>query len=216
MDRIEIDAHAIRPDRIAEAARLIRKGALAVIPTDTTWAIVADPFQRGAAQRLADLRQKHAGTPERARAKASQSMSLLFGDLAPIGHYVVIGQPQYRLMRRLLPGPYTLILPASREVPRLLQSKRKAVGIRVPDDEISRALLRELGQPLIGCTARDAAGEMLISGPELEEALRGRIDLLLEGPPFFPEPSTVIDWTGAAAELVREGKGALDDGWFDA
>lgn len=211
---IEVQNANPRPDRIQEAADAIRRGELAVVATDTAWSIVGDPFQTATAQRLAKLRERLAGSADESKRKAGQPMSLLFGDLAEVGRYVLLDQPQFRLLRRLLPGPYTVLLPASREVPRLLQSKRKAIGVRMPDHPICGPLIASVGGPLLACTARGSSGEMLLAATEIETALRRDVDLLLESDPFLPEPSTVLDYTGDAPILLRAGRGPIEDDWI--
>jgi tRNA threonylcarbamoyl adenosine modification protein (Sua5/YciO/YrdC/YwlC family) len=210
---VEIDTWHIRPDRILELCARVRAGDLIAMPTDTTWAVVCDPFQTESAQRLAALRTWMAGGTEQAKAKGDRPMSLMCGDLATIGTYVLMEQPHFRLVRRILPGPYTVLLPASREVPRQLRSKRREVGIRMPDHPVVQALLAALEQPLLTTTARDDSGELLAASPDVQSALTGRVDTLVETDPIWPEPSTVIDCTDGPPRLVRAGRGEVDPAW---
>ncbi|TVR02534.1 MAG: threonylcarbamoyl-AMP synthase [Deltaproteobacteria bacterium] len=214
MKTIEIDSTNPRPDLLNAAVSTLREGSLAVVATDTAWSIVGDPFQTATVQRLARLRERHAGSQEESKRKAAQPMSLLFGEVADCGRYVLLDQPQFRFLRRLLPGPYTMLLPASREVPRLLQTRRKAVGVRVPDHPVCNMLLRLLGAPLTACTARAQDGEILLSGTDIEQALDRDVALFIETEPFLPEPSTVIDYTGDSPILLRAGKGPIEDDWL--
>lgn len=213
MRSVEIDTWHIRPDLVREIAARVRAGDLIALPTDTTWAVVCDPFQTESAQRLASLRTWMAGDAEQAKAKTGRPMSLMCGDLAMIGTYALMDQPHFRLVRRILPGPYTIVLPTTREVPRQLRSKRREVGIRMPDHPVVQALLEALEQPLLTTTARDSEGELLAASPDVLRELAGRVDTLVETDPIWPEPSTVIDCTDGPPRLVRRGRGEVDPAW---
>jgi tRNA threonylcarbamoyl adenosine modification protein (Sua5/YciO/YrdC/YwlC family) len=141
-------------------------------------------------------------------------MSLLCGDLSVAGRFVTMDQPQFRVVKRLMPGPYTIILNASREVPRQLQTKRNEVGIRMPDTTICMALLRAFGGPLLATTARTASGSLLASSAELDELGRGAVDVVVETDPIVPEPSTVLDLTSGVARVLRVGVGPVDRDWI--
>jgi tRNA threonylcarbamoyl adenosine modification protein (Sua5/YciO/YrdC/YwlC family) len=212
VDIVELDPWRPRPDRISELARHLQKGRLIAFPTDTSWAIACDPMQSSAAARLSDLRARMSGKD--ARTLKEQPMSLLCGDLSVAGRFVNMDQPQFRVVRRLTPGPYTIILPASREVPRQLQTKRNEVGIRMPDTPICLALLLEFGGPLLATTARTAQGALLASSAEVEQLGRGSVDVVVETDPIVPEPSTVLDLTSGVVRVVRAGAGAIESDWI--
>lgn len=208
MKRIEIEASRPRPDRIAQVEEEIDRGRLVAVATDTSWAIVCDPFHHEATTRLNQMRESLA-----AGERSARPLSLLCGSVSMASTFVIIDQPQFRLMRRLLPGPYTLLLPASRQVPKLLQSKRKAVGIRMPDHAITQALLDRWGKPLTGTTARRRDGSLVMAAPDIEEDLGEWVDVLVESEPFKPGPSTVIDYTGSEPLVLRAGLGDIDADW---
>ena len=210
MQRIEFSEHHVRPDRIAEVAAAIRAGKLVAIPTDTTWAIVADALTRRSVQRLQDLRKRMSpGDSERS------PMSLLCGDLGMIGTYVLMDQPDFRLVRRLLPGPYTMIFRASRQVPRQLQSKRKVVGIRMPEHPIALPVLEALDGPVLAATAY-VDDEPARSSTDLIDRLSDVVDVIAEGVPVWPQPSTVLDCSSGTPVVLREGIGPIEDDWDHA
>lgn len=208
MQRVEILPWHIRPDRIALVVKVLQSGGIVALPTDTTWTLVCDAAQRSASQKLETMRSgRH---PER---QSNAPMSLLCSSLAMISTFVVLDQPQFRLVRRLLPGPYTIILPASREVPKQLQSKRKTVGIRLPEHAVAIAVLEAFGHPLLGSTAQRPDGELCDSAPAVEEVYGRDLDLVVDTEPFVPEPSTVIEYTDSEPLVIREGKGAVEPAW---
>lgn len=209
---IEIDAHWQRPDRVAEAANVLRKGGLLATPTDTTWVIACDALDRAAATRLRALRARLSGTSDNKK-PLEKPMSLMCNDLTSVGTYVILDQPQFRLLRRLLPGAYTIILPASRQVPRQLQSKRRAVGIRMPDHAVATSILDHFGRPVLVTTAHTPDGTLLGASPEVADTIGDAIDAYVETDPIVPEVSTVVDWTDAHPVLVRAGKGPVDEDW---
>jgi tRNA threonylcarbamoyl adenosine modification protein (Sua5/YciO/YrdC/YwlC family) len=143
------------------------------------------------------------------RMKPDQPLAFICPDLGDLSKYALVDDRTYRLMRRLTPGPYCFILEASREVPRILQMKRKTVGIRVPHNEVALALVRALGNPIVSSTAsRD--GEPLNDPADIDEAFPG-LDLILDAGYGGLVPSTVLDVTGADIVVVREGAGAVDE-----
>ena len=211
---IEIDGHVLRPDRVAAAADVVRRGGLLAMPTDTTWVVACDAFDRAATKRLQQLRARMSSTDENKRADGGdRPMSLMCPDLAVVGTFVLLDQPQFRVIRRLLPGPYTIILPASRQVPRQLQSKRRAVGIRMPDHPVATAILAAIGTPVLVATCQTAGGELLGASPDVLDLFGDELDALVETLPIAPEPSTVVDWTGPNPRVVRLGRGVADPDW---
>jgi tRNA threonylcarbamoyl adenosine modification protein (Sua5/YciO/YrdC/YwlC family) len=131
-------------------------------------------------------------------------------DLSDIARYAIVDNQVYRVLRRFLPGPYTFILAATREVPKLVQMKRKNVGIRVPACEATRALARELGRPIISSTAARPGGEPLVDPHEIAAEFKG-LAMVLDAGAGGLVPTTVIDLTTSPPEVVREGAGAFDE-----
>lgn len=208
MKTIEIHEHHIRPDLVREASDAIKRGALVAFATDTAWALAADPGQSKAVSRLRDVRSKM----RRDHKEQSTLLSLLFGSLSVMGNFVIMDQPQFRLVKRLLPGPYTIVLPASRQVPRQLQSKRKTIGVRMPEHPVALAILEQLDNPVFATTAR--RGERLLAAaPEIEMVVGNDIDLLIESEPIVPASSTIIDYTSESPVVLRHGKGELEPDW---
>jgi tRNA threonylcarbamoyl adenosine modification protein (Sua5/YciO/YrdC/YwlC family) len=212
VDRVELDPWLPRPDRVLELVRHLQRGRLVAFPTDTSWAVACDPMQSAATARLTELRARMSGKD--ARSLRERPMSLLCGDLSVAGRFVTMDQPQFRVVRRLLPGPYTIILPASREVPRQLQTRRNEVGIRMPDTPICMALLRAFDGPLLGTTARTRDGSLLTSSAEIDILGRGAVDVVVETDPIVPEPSTVLDLTTGVVRVLRSGAGPVDRDWI--
>jgi tRNA threonylcarbamoyl adenosine modification protein (Sua5/YciO/YrdC/YwlC family) len=135
-------------------------------------------------------------------------LSFVCPDLRDISHYGFVQDYAYRIMRRLVPGPYTFILQATREVPKVLRQKRKTVGIRVPDHQVALGLARELGSP-VASTSASLDGEILIDPRDIEERFPG-LDLVLDAEGVGLTPSTVIDLSGDAPLVVRHGAGPVD------
>lgn len=188
-----------QPRLIRQAAELIRKGSLVVYPTDSGYAFGWHIGDREAAERLQRIRQTG----------KDHNFTLVCRDLSEIATYARIENPTYRLLRAHTPGPYTFILRATREVPRRLQNpKQQTVGIRVPDHPVPLALLAELGEPLMSSTLILPDHELPLADPDdIEEALAGRIDLLIDSGNCGLDPTTVVDFTGSYPRVLREGRG---------
>lgn len=188
-----------QPRLIRQAAELIRKGSLVVYPTDSGYAFGWHIGDREAAERLQRIRQTG----------KDHNFTLVCRDLSEIATYARIENPTYRLLRAHTPGPYTFILRATREVPRRLQNpKQQTVGIRVPDHPVPLALLAELGEPLMSSTLILPDHELPLADPDdIEEALAGRIDLLIDSGNCGLDPTTVVDLTGSYPRVLREGRG---------
>ncbi len=183
---------------IHQAVRLLGKDGLLVVPTDTFYALACDVQSRKAADRMRDLK----GLPR------NKLFSLLCADLSELGSWAgYLSGSSYRTMRRILPGPYTFIVPASDQVPKLMHSKQRTVGIRVPGCPITLALARELGRPLICTSVDDEQGDPRVDPLELESRFGRSVDAVLDGGILLSEPSTVIDLSGSDPEVIRVGKG---------
>lgn len=196
--RLEINPEHPEPRKIQRAVEVLRDGGVIAYPTDTVYGIGCDITQKKAVDRVYAIK----------RMKPDQPLAFICPDLGDLAKYALVDDRTYRLMRRLTPGPYCFILEASREVPRILQMKRKTVGIRVPHNEVALALVRALGNPIVSSTAsRD--GEALNDPADIDEAFPG-LDLILDAGYGGLTPSTVLDVTGADIVVVREGAGATD------
>jgi tRNA threonylcarbamoyl adenosine modification protein (Sua5/YciO/YrdC/YwlC family) len=193
--------HSENPQKrlIAQAAQIIRAGGVVALPTDSAYALVCQLDDKGAVEKLRRVRgidDKH-------------HLTMLCRDLSEIAQYARVDNVQYRLLKATMPGPYTVILEATKEVPRRLSHpSRKTIGLRVPENTITLALLEELGEPLIGTTLQLPGDEHMLSDPdEVRERLEKQIELVIDGGAGTLEPTTVIDLTGAEPVLIREGRG---------
>ncbi len=194
----------IHPDNpqirlIKQAAQIIQAGGIVAVPTDSAYALVCQLDDKSAVERLRRIR----GVDEK------HHLTLLCRDLSEIALYARVDNAQYRMLKATTPGPYTVILEATRELPRRLSHpSRKTIGLRVPENTITQALLAELGAPLIGTTLQLPGDEEILSDPdEVRTRLEKLIDLVIDGGAGTLEPTTVIDLTGPEPVLIREGRG---------
>jgi tRNA threonylcarbamoyl adenosine modification protein (Sua5/YciO/YrdC/YwlC family) len=184
---------------IRQAAQIIQSGGIVAAPTDSAYALVCRLDDKAAVEKLRRIR----GVDEK------HHLTLLVRDLSEIATYARVDNRQYRQLKAVTPGPYTVILEATKEVPRRLSHpSRKTIGIRVPENAILLALLDELGEPLIGTTLQLPGDAHMLSDPdEVRERLDRQIELVIDGGAGTLEPSTIVDLTGPEAELVRAGRG---------
>ena len=194
----------IHPDNpqnrlIKQAVQIIDRGGLVIYPTDSSYALGCHIGDKAAMERIQRIR----------RTDSKHHFTLVCSDLSEISTYAKISNPDYRMLKSLTPGPYTFILNATHEVPRrLMHPKRRTIGIRVVDHPVVRALLDELSQPLMSCSLILPGESMpLTEADEIREALGRQLDLIIDSGHCGIEPTTVIDLTGAAPELVRQGMG---------
>jgi tRNA threonylcarbamoyl adenosine modification protein (Sua5/YciO/YrdC/YwlC family) len=188
-----------QPRLIRQAAQIIQSGGIVAIPTDSAYALVCRLDDKAAVEKLRQIR----GVDDK------HHLTLLCRDLSEISQYARVDNQQYRLLKATTPGPYTVILAATHEVPRRLSHpSRKTIGLRVPENAITLALLEELGQPLIGTTLQLPGDEHMLSDPaEVQERLGKQIDLVVDGGAGTLEATTVIDLTGPQPALLRQGRG---------
>jgi len=184
---------------IRQAAQIIQSGGIVAAPTDSAYALVCRLDDKAAVEKLRRIR----GVDEK------HHLTLLVRDLSEIATYARVDNRQYRQLKAVTPGPYTVILEATKEVPRRLSHpSRKTIGIRVPENAILLALLDELGAALIGTTLQLPGDEHMLSDPdEVRERLDRQIELVIDGGAGTLEPTTIVDLTGPEAELVRAGRG---------
>ena len=200
--RIEIDEWASQGREVHRAAKLLDKGGVLAIPTDSGYALACDLHSKKATERIYNLKQSPRSHP----------LSIIFADLDDIGPYTgYVSTLSWRTMKRLTPGPWVFILEAGREVPKNLQKKRKELGIRIPAAEIPRALARELGRPLATTSLRmeDEDGEeaWVVDPVEIEKRWGHQLDAVVDGGWGIPNPTTVVDLRSEPYEILREGQG---------
>lgn len=188
-----------QPRLVKQAAAIIRDGGIVAAPTDSAYALVCRLDDKAAVERLRRIR----GVDEK------HHLTLLCRDLSEIAQYARVDNQQYRLLKSTTPGPYTVVLEATKEVPRRLSHpSRKTIGLRVPENAIMLALLDELGEPVIGTTLQLPGDEHMLSDPEqVQERLGKLVDLVIDGGAGTLEPTTVVDLTGPQPLLVRQGRG---------
>jgi len=196
---------AIHPDhpeprKVRRAVEALQDGGIIAYPTDTVYGLGCDLTNKHAVERLYSVKGM----------ATSQPLAFVCPDLSDIARYALVDNQVYRVLRRFLPGPYTFILPATREVPKLVQMRRKTVGIRVPACEVTRTLARELGRPIISTTAARPGEEPLVDPHEIDATFRG-LALVLDGGAGGLVPTTVVDLTQIPPVVVREGAGAVDE-----
>ena len=189
---------------IRQAAKILADGGVIIFPTDTIYAIGCNIFSAKALERVARIKGVNAKTA---------NFSFLCYDLSQLSDYTrPISNEVYKLMRRNLPGPFTFILNANSNVPKILGHKKQTVGIRIPDNNILLELLKELGNPIISTSVHDD-DEVLeyTTDPELiHERYQNLVDMVIDGGYGDNIPSTVVDCSGDEIEVVREGKGEIE------
>ncbi len=185
--------------KIEKAVAELRRGALMLYPTDTVWAIGCDIGNKAGVERIRSLKKLTTDRP----------LTFLCHSLTNIAEYAHIADGAYRVIKHLIPGPYTFILPATKLVPRLVMSpKRKTTGIRVPDHRICRALLETLGNPIVSMSAAIQFNSPVESAEELLRNYEKLVDVIIDdGSPYRTAVSTVIDMSGEEFRVAREGLG---------
>jgi tRNA threonylcarbamoyl adenosine modification protein (Sua5/YciO/YrdC/YwlC family) len=189
-----------QPRHVQRAVAILDAGGLVCYPTDTYYGIGCDLFQKRAIERLALLKRRDPRKP----------FAFLCGDLSEVARYAIVDNEKFRLLRRLFPGPYTVVLPATRLVPRTALTRQRAVGVRVPDAPVAIALVTGLGRPLATTSASAEDEEPLLDASDIQERLGHGVDLILDGGVTLNEPSTVVDLTGPVPVVLREGKGRIE------
>lgn len=190
------------PREVAKVIKTLQDGGLIIYPTDTVYAIGCDALNVRAVERICQIKGVN---PQKS------NLSIICYDLSNLSEYAKVSNAAFKLMKKNLPGPFTFILPTSNELPKIYKN-RKEVGIRVPDNNIVRTIVQELGNPLLTMSVHDDDDEILeySTDPELiAEKYDGRVDLVIDGGYGGLEPSTVVDCTTDEFEIIRQGKGQL-------
>lgn len=196
-----LDVHPQNPQQrsLNQAADLLRSGGIVAFPTDSGYALGCVLNNKDGLDRMRSIRDL----------SAHHHFTLMVSEFAALGQYVEMNNVQFRAIKAVTPGKYTFILPATRELPRaMLHPKKKTVGIRVPQHTTALALLEALGQPLVSTTLIMPGDDIpMVDGWQVYEALEHRVAAVIDSGDAGHEPSTVVDWTGAAPEIVRIGGG---------
>mgnify|MGYP000674842068 CR=1 FL=1 len=204
-DFIRIYPENPNPRHIRQVVEVLRNGGVVIYPTDTIYGIGCDIYNQKAIERICQIKGVK---PQK------QNFSFICYDLSNIAEYTrVLSTPVFKVMKKALPGPFTFILDANNKVPKLLHSKKKTVGIRIPDNSIPRALVKELGQPIVTTSIRDEDDVLEYStDPELiYEKYRDLVDVVIDGGYGNNVPSTVVDCTNGEIEVLREGLGDIEE-----
>lgn len=193
------------PRRVRQIVEILRNGGVIIYPTDTVYGMGCDITNQKAVEKICKIKginpKKH-------------NFSFVCADLSNISHYTrVITKPVFKMMKKGLPGPFTFILEASSQVPKILHSNKKTVGIRVPNHRVPQAIVEELGQPILSTSIRDEDEIIEYStDPELIfEKYQNLVDVVIDGGYGSNVPSTILDCTGDDVVLIREGLGVLED-----
>lgn len=191
------------PKAISKVTEVLENGGVIIYPTDTVYSFGCDITKPKALERVARLKETKI---EKA------NFSIIFSDLSHLSEYTKqVDTPTYKLLNRALPGPYTFVLQASNAVPKIFKNKKKTIGIRIPDNNIPREIVKALGNPIIATSVHDE-DEIIdyTTDPELIlEKYNKLVDLVIDGGMGDNDASTVIDLSGSAPEVIREGKGDL-------
>lgn len=196
----------IDPDRpnhriLNQAADVLRSGGIVVYPTDTVYGFAANMGDKRAVDRIYRIKGK----------RENEALTFICNDIKDISRYAVLDDHAYRLIRRLLPGPYTMIVRASREVPRIMTRTSPTLGMRIPDHKVARGIVEALGNPLVSSSVPIPDGLDYNDPVDIERRLGGQVDLVLDAGLIFPEPSTILDLTERVPRLLRQGKGSIED-----
>lgn len=190
------------PREIEQVVSVLRDGGIVIYPTDTLYGMGCDALNVRAVERICDLKGIN---PQKS------NLSIICNDLSIISEYAKVDTPTFKLMKRNLPGPFTFILPTTSSLPKIYKNK-KTVGIRIPDNNIIREIVAQLGNPVLNASVKDERDEIeYTTDPELIHEKWGEIaDIVIDGGLGGIEPSTVVDCTSDEPEIIRQGKGELN------
>ena len=193
------ELHPVNPQLrfINKAVETLRDGGVIIYPTDTVYGIGCDIFNKDALERIYAIKHE-AGT---------KLFSFICPDLKDISKYAKVSDYAYKTMRKLLPGPYTFVLPAAKEVPKTLWTKRNTVGIRIPNHPVALTLVKELGHPIVSTSVTNRKGEILFDPEEIKNIFNIQVDLMLATGALEGEPSSIVDLSSEEPEVIREGAG---------
>lgn len=182
---------------IRKAVDILEGGGIVIYPTDTVYGLGCDLSNKKAIEKIYDIKRRNRNQP----------FSFVCSDLSDISNYAAVPNYAYKIMRHLLPGPYTFILPASRMVPKILLPKRREVGIRVPDNLICLTLVREFGRPIISTSVKNSYDEIMTDPDMMEREFKHAVDCVIDGGIVGDELSSVVSLVDETPEIIRAGKG---------
>ncbi len=198
---VKIHAENPEPRYVRKAGEVLSSGGIIIYPTDTVYGLGCSISNRDAIERIYLIK----------RVRPDKPFSFLCSDLTHISEYAHVSNAAFKTMKHLIPGPYTFILPASKMqgLPKILVSRRKTVGIRVPDSRVTHELIKAAGQPILSTSVTTEDGRILNDPDLIADHFRNQVDLIIDAGPLTSEPSTVIDLTGDTPVVLREGAGDL-------
>jgi tRNA threonylcarbamoyl adenosine modification protein (Sua5/YciO/YrdC/YwlC family) len=188
------------PRKIRRAAEALAAGEVIGYPTDTVYGLGCNLFDKRAIMRLYQIK----------RMSESQKLSFICPDLSSVARYAIVEDATFRILKRYLPGPYTFILQATREVPKLIQSKRKTVGVRIPDHPVILSLVEAFGRPIISTSAAPHGEAPYIDPHEIDDRFKG-LAMVLDAGVGGSVPTTIIDLTTSFPEIIRAGAGSVQE-----
>ena len=196
---VEVHPRDPQPRRVAKIVERIRDGALIVYPTDSSYALGCRIGDKKTTNRIHAIRHTD----------RNHNFTLICADLSEISVYARVDNWAYRLIKSLTPGPFTFILPATRQLPKILANpKRRTIGIRVPDHPLVNAMLAELGEPIMSSTLTLPGDDRPLTDPvEIEERIGHQVDVIVDAGPTGIEPTSVLDLSGGTVEVLRAGRG---------
>lgn len=188
-----------QPRVINKVVDALKKGAVIVYPTDTTYGLGADIMNKKAIERILQIKHE----------SKFKALSFICDDFKKIHEYVHVSNFAFKVMKRCLPGHYTFVLEATKVVPKLMLHNRKTAGIRVPSDEFCTSLVKELGNPIVSTSLPAAEGEILNDPDEIIQRFDKHVDVIVEAGFVYNDPSTVVDLQDDEINILREGSGEI-------
>lgn len=192
-----------QPRLIRQVAECLQRSGVIIYPTDTTYGIGCDIFNRKAVKKIFQIKQRDARKP----------FSFICSDLAEISNYAQVSNFAFKIMKRHLPGAYTFVLEATKIVPDSLSTRQKTVGVRIPDNPICQAIVHELGHPLVTTSANLSGQETPEDPRDINDQMGHLVDMVIDGGISVDEASTVISLVDDTIEVLRQGSG--DTSWIE-
>ena len=190
------------PEIIDGTVDMLKDGKIIVYPTDTIYGIGCDILNKRAVQTIQKIKNR----------KKQKPLSIICADLKDISRWAMVSNWQYKVLKKHLPGPFTFILKATREAPKVLQDpKRKTIGIRIPNNETCQNIVKELGNPIITTSVNESGNQNYANPDQIKKDWFGKVDLILDAGKIEEKPSTVISLIDDQIEILRQGKGIFEN-----